>query len=585
MNPILVREMRARWRGVRPFLLLGGYVLLLCVFWVLIFRVQFREQSHWGRFNAAVLGRDLFTFLTMAQVGFLIGLPGLLTANTIAWEREQGLLEGMQLTFLSPARIVIGKLVSSLSFILLILLVTLPITAVNFLLGGFSGWQFVHASLLQWCTALTSAMVGLASSAWMRRSSAALRTTLGLLFCWGVGLLVVGALATSSFSGPGTSTNWHEQIALYLGQSFLTTHPMMGAWTLTASLPPGSLSGQLLCDPEAVWFWSFGAQLLSWGLLLWMAVRGTSRTLSDAPFMQADLLEAAGVVLTEPIGRRPRRCQPFINLPLGVLGRSGNPVFRRELTSKFRMRRPGIWLVAVESLLAVVVVYFYGEAIYAIWFLNDADTVAAILVSVGLFVGMVSCLVMGSTVVTRERETQSWEALRLTLLSPGQILRGKFLAILCAILIGSLPAWPLLLQAILAQDLKTGWRSNDFFSFLSNATVVLPATFCFCTMLGLWCSTVFRRSSTAISATLLLALAVYVVLPFLTLLIGNPVNFEEWILLGWHPVYALSSTNLPHQSEILWMHGGAALVGGLILALLANLRLRLEHASGFGGFS
>lgn len=577
MNPIVVREMRARWRGPRPFLLIGAYVLLLSGLWLFTLWIATQEQGY----QAARLGRDLFSVLTVTQTGFWMVLPGLLTATAISWEREQGLLEGMQLTCLAPRQIVLGKLASGMTFVLLILLVTLPITAVNFLLGGFSGRQFFQATVLQCCTALTSALIGLACSARSRRSTTALGTTLSYLALWGIGFPLLLEIFSIFFffgiwgrSGHITGT---VMVFQFLRTLVITAHPITSGLYISTDL---MRSGFFFTgDPSTAWLWSPALQMLSWVLLFWRTLRGVARPLREASWLRSDRVDSAEAILAVPIGRTGHR-SPFITLPLFGLGRIGNPVLRRELTSRFRIRRPGRGMTILISLGILPAVLLYGLASAAIWGAADiASAVGYSLAVVSLLAGALACLVLSSTAITREKETGNWEALRLTALDPGSILSGKCLAIWGTVCIISVPAWLLLIFTVVAEVVLNHPSRHYYFAFLVNAAVVLTGTCWFCTLLGMWCSSLFKKSTMAITAAVIMALGIYALLPALLALanLNHKYHLADWLYYGWNPFWVMTDGLDYHRGETLLVHSVIAFMGGSVMGMLTYLRLRREQ--------
>ena len=184
LNPVLTREVRARWRNWPAFLVVLSYAALLAgtVGW------RYATALNAGQgitvATAPHLGRELFITITVVQaLGWMLLAP-VLTATAIAGERERGTLGSLHLSCLTPQQICTGKLLSALSFIALMLLVPLPIMAVCFPLGGVSPAEFVTALALHTITAITCASIGLFCSASNRRSVTALGMSLIIIALW-----------------------------------------------------------------------------------------------------------------------------------------------------------------------------------------------------------------------------------------------------------------------------------------------------------------------------------------------------------------------------------------------------------------
>jgi ABC-2 type transport system permease protein len=137
MNPVLSREVRERMRTGRAFAVVGGFlgVLLLTVFLVYQGNVSSGDIS-FDLSQQTRLGRQLFDFvLTVMTSLVLFFVPGL-TAGAIAGERERQTLLPLQVTLLRPRSIVIGKVLAGSSFVLLLIVASLPVLAICYLLGG-----------------------------------------------------------------------------------------------------------------------------------------------------------------------------------------------------------------------------------------------------------------------------------------------------------------------------------------------------------------------------------------------------------------------------------------------------------------
>jgi len=137
--PVLMKEMRSRMRGIRAPILLFITTGLTVLVGLLIIGMQwssFSDGSGNNYNNMAEIGKSLFIGLVILE-GILCSLIApALTAGAISIEREQQTLELLLLTRLSCTNIILGKLLSSLGFLLVVLLCSLPVWAISFLLGG-----------------------------------------------------------------------------------------------------------------------------------------------------------------------------------------------------------------------------------------------------------------------------------------------------------------------------------------------------------------------------------------------------------------------------------------------------------------
>lgn len=137
INPVLGRELRERMRTGRAFVVLGVFLsmLILTVYLVYqgttttgIIEIDLSRQTR--------LGRDLFEWVLFVMLLLvLFFVPGL-TAGAIAGERERRTLLPLQVTLLRPRSILLGKVLASMSFLVLLVVASLPVITVAYLLGG-----------------------------------------------------------------------------------------------------------------------------------------------------------------------------------------------------------------------------------------------------------------------------------------------------------------------------------------------------------------------------------------------------------------------------------------------------------------
>ena len=181
--PVLTKEMRSRMRGGRAPLLLGVSTALTIAVGLLILFLNINRYSISDMHSMPEVGRWLFTgvLVTIATLAVLIA-PAL-TAGCLTVEKEKRTLEGLFLTRLSCANIVLGKLCSALGFLLLMILCALPVLAVSFLLGGVDPAQLAWAFGIIVATVLAVGAFGLyCSGRFAKTATAVVVAYLGALF-------------------------------------------------------------------------------------------------------------------------------------------------------------------------------------------------------------------------------------------------------------------------------------------------------------------------------------------------------------------------------------------------------------------
>jgi ABC-2 type transport system permease protein len=233
LNPVMVRELRGRMRGVRAFAIISIYLTLMGGFTILLYLIQMPVSTISSATVTGELGRDLFFGIVGIELVLILFITPALTAGAITGERERGTYDLLQTTLLAAPAFILGKLESALGYILLLILAAIPLQSVAFLFGGVSDTELVLAFLVLGVTSLALGAAGTYFSSHTERSmSATVRTyTLGLLIVLGVpvasSLLFRNAFSqvlSGLASGVG-STPLMEQILIYLDMLLISLNP------------------------------------------------------------------------------------------------------------------------------------------------------------------------------------------------------------------------------------------------------------------------------------------------------------------------------------------------------------------------
>lgn len=197
LNPIIVKEFRSRMRGWRAFAVLTAYLLFLGLFGYGIYQVVLYTMPYTsGMPLSPFLGQTLHSALANLSLFFVAFLTPALTATAISSEYEKLTIEMLQATPLAPHTILIGKLISTASYIFLLLFAAIPMVSLIFLFGGVTLPDLLLTALIIISTALTFGMVGLFFSAWRKRTIQALVLTYLVIL-----LLIGGTYAIYIFWG------------------------------------------------------------------------------------------------------------------------------------------------------------------------------------------------------------------------------------------------------------------------------------------------------------------------------------------------------------------------------------------------
>lgn len=209
-NPVVLKELRGRMRGSRAFLVLTLYLLIMTAVITLVY-LAYTANSGPGLSSTAArnAGKALFAAVLAVEVLLVVFIGPAFTAGAISSERERQTYDLLRTTLLTPRAFVVGKLVSALSYVFLLVAVSVPLQSIAFLLGGLSLTELLLSQLLILVAAVTYALFGLFCSAYLRSTLAATVATLsGTLFVtFGVPFIVLAgaAIIGSLSSGSGIS--------------------------------------------------------------------------------------------------------------------------------------------------------------------------------------------------------------------------------------------------------------------------------------------------------------------------------------------------------------------------------------------
>jgi ABC-type transport system involved in multi-copper enzyme maturation permease subunit len=211
LNPVVVKEMRARMRGPRAFWLLTGYLTTLGLLAYGLFRIVLasmeRQIGPGMAPQSAMIGQILFTGLAIIELLAVCFVTPALTAGTISGELERRTYDMLMATPLRPARVLIGKAFASLTYANLLILASIPLSSIIFLFGGVALRDVVQAIGLMVLVTVTYGMIGVFFSALIRHTGWAmilsyatiLVITVGTLFLWLV-LLAINEGRTPSWT-------------------------------------------------------------------------------------------------------------------------------------------------------------------------------------------------------------------------------------------------------------------------------------------------------------------------------------------------------------------------------------------------
>ena len=234
-NPILVKELRSRFRGSRAFWTVSGFLtaLTLAVWW------SWWSYRGWATaigasavidgYDPAAFGRRLFQNLSWLELISVLVIAPALTFSAISGERERQTLDLILATPQSGWAILLGKLGAAMAYVLLLVFSALPVLSLVFFFGGVSWHDVLRSQLAVVAAGLTLATLGLLASVIAGHTVRA-----AVLAYAATGLLTLGPLVLLGFTALDQS-----------GYSLLTT-VLFGMSPVTMRLAIGGSTGAFL---------------------------------------------------------------------------------------------------------------------------------------------------------------------------------------------------------------------------------------------------------------------------------------------------------------------------------------------------
>lgn len=208
-NPVFESSIKRRMRSFRSPLL----ITLYCLFLILVagMAIMTLQQDAVSLGNLRI-GIETYIYLTVMQFALIILVAPALTAGSISGERERQTLDLLLCTRVSAFRIVIGKLLSSACFLMLMIFCSLPIMAVTLFFGGVSFGEMLLMVLFLIVTSLACCSIGIFCSSLFKRTVTATVVAYLAIFALGIVTIIIPILfqmdaldtLVSNFSSSGS---------------------------------------------------------------------------------------------------------------------------------------------------------------------------------------------------------------------------------------------------------------------------------------------------------------------------------------------------------------------------------------------
>ncbi len=252
-----IKELRGRMRGRRAFVVVTVYLLLLSSFAFAIYQYLRQQAASTGVTGAfpgdpffpgqvssagtalsASIGHGIFGGLLLVETLLVLVLAPAFTTNAISLEREKQTLDLLVTTPLSTLGMVVGKLLSALTYVFLLIIASIPLASLVFVFGGVGPEDLVRGYLMLFALAFGMGAIGLFISALVKRTQTATVitfVTVLVLSIGTVGLHEFLTVATRPDSGRLVVARPHQA-----PEALLWLNPFVADLDLICATSPGA---------------------------------------------------------------------------------------------------------------------------------------------------------------------------------------------------------------------------------------------------------------------------------------------------------------------------------------------------------
>lgn len=264
-NPVLVSELKIRMRSWRTVLMMVGYLAVMLAIAYLFLETNMQTMSRYGGMNiSSNLGLELYMILAFIQFMLIIILIPAQTAGAISGEREKQTLDLLLCTPLSSLSIVLGKMLSSMSFVLLLTIASIPLFSLVFLFGGIMPMDIVTLFAFYLITAFAVGSIGIFCSVLFKKTVTATVAAYIVIFALGIITLLLGAYMMSEFASQNPNFS-----GIYIPFPFYL-NPAVGLFDLLGQ-QSGNTGGISLFPILGVSSAMYNANVAMTGSLSWIA--------------------------------------------------------------------------------------------------------------------------------------------------------------------------------------------------------------------------------------------------------------------------------------------------------------------------
>lgn len=205
-NPIFKKELRLGARSIKIPLAIMFYNFLLAIITVITIAMC-TLISYYGQGYSYEAMMSIFPIIAWVECIIMMLLIPVIAAGSIAGEREKQTLDIMLTTPIKSWSIIMGKLYTAITSVLMFVISSIPIMSIAFVLGGLSWWSLLGYVFMMIYIAFYVGSIGIFCSSLFKKTILAIVLTLviELTIIIGTGAIAgVGISVMSSLYYSGT---------------------------------------------------------------------------------------------------------------------------------------------------------------------------------------------------------------------------------------------------------------------------------------------------------------------------------------------------------------------------------------------
>lgn len=183
-NPVLIRDLRSRMRGIRMLIFITLYVLIICTatFLYTLFSLNQLSITPMNPNQLSNIGGVIYQIILYISIVIVVIFSPMNLSGVVAGEKEKQTFDFIRVTTLTPWRYILGYILANTLFITLLIFCTLPVISLAFVFGGVSPDEVIYAYILLICLAILLSSFAIMISALRKNVRTAQTTTLAVLF-------------------------------------------------------------------------------------------------------------------------------------------------------------------------------------------------------------------------------------------------------------------------------------------------------------------------------------------------------------------------------------------------------------------